>query len=74
MWWQDVLWGFWNGLTAWAVLLVHAFGGWDRYPFYNLGRAGNWYDLGFLLGVGSWSAGPAGGGIAKRRGRQRREV
>ena len=22
MWWQDLLWGFWNGLTAWFVLIV----------------------------------------------------
>ena len=30
MWWQtSLLWGFWNGFTAWIVLIVHIFGGWD---------------------------------------------
>ena len=53
MWWQDFLWGYWNGFTAWVVLIVHVFGGWERFPFYNLARAGNWYDVGFLLGAGS---------------------
>ena len=53
MWWADLLWGFWNGLTAWIVLIVHVFGGWEGFPFYNVARAGNWYDVGFLLGAGS---------------------
>jgi hypothetical protein len=53
MWWQDLLWGFWNGFTAWVVLIVHAVGGWERFPTYNLHRSGNWYDLGFLIGAGS---------------------
>ena len=53
MWWQDLLWGFWNGLTAWVILIVHVFGGWERFPFYNVERSGNWYDFGFLVGAGS---------------------
>ncbi len=53
MWWHDLLWGFWNGLTAWVVLVVHAFGGWDQFPLYNIERLGNWYDFGFLIGAGS---------------------
>ncbi len=53
MWWEDALWGFWNGLSAWIVLIVHAFGSWERFPVYNLHRSGNWYDVGFLLGAGS---------------------
>jgi hypothetical protein len=65
MWWQNVLWGFWNGLTAWIILIVHAFGGWPGYPFYNTARSGNWYDLGFLLGAGSPLFGTFGPG--KRR-------
>ncbi len=50
---EDVLWGIWNGLTAWPVLLVHVFGWWERYPVYNTGRDGGWYQFGFLLGAGS---------------------
>jgi hypothetical protein len=61
MWWQDWLWGFWNGLTAWLVLIVHAFGGWERFPFYNSERAGQWYDFGFLIGAGSPLLGVFGG-------------
>jgi hypothetical protein len=55
MWWQDFLWGLWNGLTAWIVLIVHVFGSWERFPFYDMARSGNWYDFGFL---------PAGGRFA----------
>jgi hypothetical protein len=53
MWWQDLVWGFWNGLTAWIVLIVHAFGGGKGWPFYDVTRSGNWYDFGFLVGAGS---------------------
>ncbi len=60
MWWQDLLWGLWNGLTAWIVLVVHAFGVWHAFPLYNGARTGNWYDFGFLLGAGSPLLGAAG--------------
>jgi hypothetical protein len=53
VWWQDLLWGFWNGLTAWIVLVFHVFGGMGGFPLYNGARSGNWYDFGFLLGAGS---------------------
>jgi hypothetical protein len=47
------MWGAWNGLTAWVVLIVHVFGAWDGHPVYNATRTGNWYDFGFLIGAGS---------------------
>jgi hypothetical protein len=53
MWWSDLLWGVWNGVTAWVVLIVHIFGGWEGFPFYDQTRGGNWYNLGFLIGAGS---------------------
>ena len=53
MWWHDLLWGLWNGLTAWIVLIAHVFGGWDRFPFFDASRHSNWYDFGFLAGAGS---------------------
>jgi len=53
VWWADLLWGFWNGLTAWIVLIVHVFSGWEQFPFYNEAKGGNWYDFGFLIGAGS---------------------
>jgi hypothetical protein len=53
MWWHDLLWGIWNGLTAWPVLIAHALGQLDQYPLYNIARSGNWYNFGFLIGAGS---------------------
>jgi len=53
MWWEDLLWGLWNGVTAWFVLLFHVFGGLEDQPLYDSIRGGNWYDFGFLLGTGS---------------------
>ena len=53
VWWQDLLWGFWNGLIAWIVLIGHIFGAWEGFPFYNAARGGNWYGFGFLIGAGS---------------------
>jgi hypothetical protein len=53
MWWHDLLWGLWNGVTAWIVLIAHALDGWDQFPVYDVDRGGNWYDFGFLLGTGS---------------------
>jgi hypothetical protein len=50
---EDVLWGLWNGLTAWPLLVLHVVGIWDNYPVYNVSRDGGWYQLGFLLGAGS---------------------
>lgn len=63
MWWQDLLWGGWNGLSAWVVLVAHAFGARDESPLYNAARSGNWYDLGFLAGAGS----PLLGMLGRRR-------
>ena len=65
MWWHDLLWGLWNGITAWIVLIAHVFGAWEHLPFYDVSRGGNWYDLGFLVGAGS----PLLGGLSgKARG------
>ena len=66
MWWADLLWGFWNGVTAWIVFIVHVFGAWDGFPVYNAARSGNWYDFGFLLGMSLHLLGGLFGGLAKR--------
>lgn len=62
----DLPWGFWNGLTAWIVLVIHVFGGWSEYPLFDFARAGNWYDFGFLIGAGSPLLGAAGAGSRSR--------
>jgi hypothetical protein len=75
MWWQDLLWGLWNGCTACIVLLAHILGFWDQFPFYNEARSGNWYDLGFLIGAGSLLSGRSGASaVQARRKRSRDEV
>jgi hypothetical protein len=51
MWWQDLLYGLWNGMTAWVVLLVHVFGGWAQFPVSDLARSANWHAFGFLAGA-----------------------
>jgi hypothetical protein len=68
MWWHDLLWGFWNGNTAWIVLIAHVFDAWERFPLYDVARSGTWYDFGFLIGAGSPFLGTLGG---KRAGRSR---
>jgi hypothetical protein len=65
MWWRHFLWGFWHGLTAWLVVLVHACGGWRQYPVYNRQRRSNWYALGFVLGAAT----PLRGASGRRRRR-----
>jgi hypothetical protein len=62
----DLPWGFWNGLTAWIVLVVHVFGGWTEFPVFDVARNGNWYTFGFLVGAGSPFLGAAGAGARNR--------
>ena len=66
---EDFLWGFWNGLTAWIILVVHVFNGWERFPIYNLGRDGGRYQFGFLLGAGSPVLGAANAKRGERHNR-----
>lgn len=73
MWWQDLLWGLWNGCTAWIVFLAHVLGWWDQFPLYNGGRSGNWYDPGFLIGAGALFKNPAGAAIGRARRAGRRD-
>jgi hypothetical protein len=35
----DFLWGLWNGITAWPLLIVHVFGWLDQYPVLATSRA-----------------------------------
>ncbi len=48
---DSLLWGIWNGLTMWPVFIAHVFGFWEGFPVFNAARDGNWYVLGFLLGI-----------------------
>lgn len=67
---MEFLWGLWNGITAWPLLLLHAFGALARYPIYDLARDGGWYQFGFLVGAGSPFFGMFGRrAVADRRAR-----
>lgn len=50
---MDFLWGLWNGITAWPLLIIHALGWWHHFPVYDVARNGGWYQFGFLIGAGS---------------------
>jgi len=69
MWWHDLFWGLWNGFTGWFVLFAHIIGWWESQPVYDPSRAGNWYDLGFLIGAGS----PFFGGLRANRSRREKD-
>lgn len=56
------LWGLWNGITAWPLLIIHAFGGWHQFAVYNIARDSGWYQFGFLIGAGSPFLGTLGRG------------
>lgn len=49
----DLVWGMWDGWVSVIVLLAHVFGLLSNHPMYHMAISGNWYDIGFLLGVGS---------------------
>lgn len=64
---EDFLWGLWNGITAWPLLIIHIFDIWERFPVYNGARDGGWYQFGFLLGAGSPILGVIGNRAKPRR-------
>jgi len=64
---ENFLWGLWNGISAWPVLIAHALDVWQKYPVFNTGRDTGWYQFGFLLGAGSPILGFFGGGKGLRR-------
>ncbi|EKE05622.1 MAG: hypothetical protein ACD_19C00187G0010 [uncultured bacterium] len=60
--------GFWNGLwdgwTAGIAWLFNLFGG--HYGIYEVHNNGNWYDFGFLLGVGAFASGSSTAASSRR--------
>ena len=66
---MDFLWGLWNGITAWPLLVLHMFGALDQYPIFDVGRNHGWYQFGFLLGAGSPFLGMLGRKSAADRSR-----
>lgn len=64
---MSFLWGLWNGITAWPLLILHTFGALAQYPIYDAARDGGWYQFGFLIGAGSPFLGLLGNRKAKSR-------
>ncbi|MEP7216213.1 MAG: hypothetical protein ABI782_08155 [Anaerolineaceae bacterium] len=54
---ENFLWGIFNGITAWPLLVLHVFDIWEKYPVYNVARDAGWYQFGYLVGTGSPVAG-----------------
>ena len=44
---------FIHGYVPGDLVNAHIFNAWEKYPIYDMDRAGNWYDFGFLAGAGS---------------------
>jgi len=61
--------GFWNGLwdgwTAIFAFIGNLFGG--HYGVYQVHNNGNWYDFGFLLGIGAFASGSSSAASSSRR-------
>jgi hypothetical protein len=49
----DIIYGLWNGITAWPLLILHIFGIFSEFPVYDVARNTGWYQFGFLIGAGS---------------------
>ena len=47
--------GLWDGMTAIFAFIGNLFGG--HYGIYQVHNNGNWYDFGFLLGIGAFASG-----------------
>ena len=39
---ENFLWGVWNAISAWPLLVLHVFTIWDKYPVYNVVRDSGW--------------------------------
>jgi hypothetical protein len=59
--------GLWNGAIAPVTFVISLFN--SKVQIYEIHNNGNWYNFGFLLGVGALLGGGAGGGAASRRRR-----
>lgn len=60
--------GLWHGVIAPVTFVVSLFV--EDVHFYEVHNNGNWYNFGFLLGIGLILGGGAGGGAGAGRGRR----
>lgn len=59
--------GLWQGFISPITLIVSLFT--DDVSIYEVQNSGNWYDVGFMIGVSAFFGGGASGGAAGRRRR-----
>lgn len=57
--------GLWHGIIAPVTFVISLFT--DSVNLYEVHNNGNWYDFGFMLGIGGLLGGSAGGGARARR-------
>lgn len=57
--------GLWHGFISPVTLIVSLFT--DDVSIYEVQNSGNWYDVGFMIGVSTIFGGGVGGGAAGRR-------
>lgn len=50
---ENLLFGLFNGITAWPLLILHVFGIFTQFPIYDVAKDVPWYQFGFLIGAGS---------------------
>lgn len=59
--------GLWHGLIIPVTFVVSLFN--DHVSIYEVHNDGNWYDFGFMIGLGLLSSASAGPRVAARRSR-----
>jgi len=59
--------GLWQGFISPVTLIVSLIT--DQVSIYEVQNSGNWYDVGFMIGISAIFGGGAGGGAAGRRRR-----
>ncbi|MEW5816188.1 MAG: hypothetical protein AB1798_12435 [Spirochaetota bacterium] len=59
--------GLWNGIISPVTFIISLFN--TKVQIYEVHNNGNWYNLGFILGVSIAFGGGAGGAASRRRNR-----
>ncbi len=59
--------GLWQGFISPVTLIVSPSLFTDQVSIYEVQNSGNWYDVGFMIGVSAIFGGGLGGGAAGRR-------
>ncbi len=57
--------GLWHGIIAPVTFVISLFS--DNVNVYEVHNSGNWYDFGFMIGIGTFLGGSGGGAAASRR-------